>query len=166
MGRGNIFYITKDKNKDVSFNETNYYDKLETYRIDCVDNQNEEESQIPLNCLRKQLYELGATVDIPSGPGDANRDFYFSFSFDRIERAQQDYFRPKLEHLKKTVSELSLFQVIRSAPVLDFMLDDQYGDLFTFNDGMYESTISFDDFIRRMEPGVTYYVYKRVIYMH
>lgn len=164
MGRGNIYYITKKKDADIHFDKTDYYDKLDGLGINHVDNQSEKQSKIPLECLQENMLNLGAIT----GYGYDNNYFAFSFHFDEliIERAKQNYFKPRLEQLKKQVEALTLSDVVQTAPCLDFIVDDNYGDLITFYNGDSECSISLDDFIRRLEPGVTYYVYEKVILMH
>ncbi len=162
MGRGNIYYITKNKNKDVSFDERTYYDKLDILGVDYVQNQTKEESEIPLEHMQKVMQMLGAVT----GYGHDNRDFAFSFWFDDVEKAKQDYFRPKLNNLKQQVEALTLSDVIHSAPYLDFIMDNDQGDLVVFDDEDYECNVSLDNFIRKLEPHVNYYVYKKVILMH
>lgn len=160
MARGNIYYITKDKDRDISFTESDYYDKLDALCLDYVKDQDEEESEAPIGWLRDMLSGLGAAVTEGAG------DFAFSFSFGGVEKMQQEYFRPKLEELKKQAEALTLFSVIRSAPCLDQILDNDCGDLVTLAEDGRDTDITVDDFIRRIKPGTVYYVYNKVILMH
>lgn len=67
--------------------------------------------------------------------------------------------------LKEQVAALTLEDVIHTSPSLDFILENQYGDLIEC-ENISSTAMSMDDFIRNMESGVTYYVYERVILMH
>lgn len=162
MARGHIYYITTDEHKDVGFDESSYYGRLDALDIDYVLNQTKEDSEIPLEWLQELMQKAGAAI----GYGYDNGSFAFSFCFEKTEKMQQDYFRPKLEKLKKETEALTLFDVIRAAPSLDTILDNQYGDLVELDDGETESLVSMDTFIRRIKPGTIYYVYECVILAH
>lgn len=164
MARGNIFYITTDKDADVSFGESSYYEKLDTIGADYVEDQTKERSEIPVRWLSDTMFRLGATVGYNSMPG-----FAFSFSFLKTEQMLQDYFRPKLEKLKADAAAFDLFQVIQSAPRLDWICNNEYTDAVELHDeenGDSGTFLTVDDFIRRIRPGTTYYVYESVILMH
>ena len=163
MARGTIYYVTTDKNASVSFTETKYYDRLDSMKVDYVKDMDEWDSRNSLDYLRTTLSEIGAWSQAHTVTEDS---FMFEFKFDRLEEAQRKYFEPKLASLKAQVNALDLFKVIRSAPALDWMLDNEYGDLFEFHDAGSESLISMDDLIRRVKPGQTYYVYNMCILMH
>lgn len=168
MARGYIYYVTTDKDQDVSFNKGNYFGKLDILgAVNYMEDQTEVQSEEPLKWLSDTLYRLGAVI----GYGYSLGSFGFSFVFENVPKAQQDWFRPKLELLKKNVDALTLSDVIRSAPCLDHILDDTYNSLIALNDGGQDvnvtaDDITVDDLIRRLKPGVTYYVYSKVILMH
>lgn len=162
MGRGTIYYVTTNKYNGVDFDESDYYDDLSALQVDYVENESKENSEVSLSCLRKTLQEMGAIT----GYGKSNGHFAFSFCFSKLEKAQQKYFKPKLEKLKKQVEDLTLFDVIKSAPCLDFIMDNDCGDLIELHDHPTSVRITLDNFIRILKPGVTYYVYEKVIFMH
>lgn len=162
MARGNIYYISKDVHENVSFDESEYQEKLDIIGTDYIKNMTNEESEPALNCLSTLMYSLGAII----GYGYDNKEFAFSFRFEKTEKVKQDYFRPKLDKLKSEVEALTLFDVIHHAPVFDNILNNQCGDLITLNDGTYHTDMTVDEFIRELEPGVIYYVYQNVLMMH
>ncbi len=176
MGRGCIYYIVKDADLDVdvSFGAENYYEKLDTLMIDYVEDETKEESEPLLKTLREMMENLGAVTGFGSDIG--KNHFAFTFRFENADMAKRAYFQPKLTGLKKQVEALTIEDVVKSAPALDFILDNEYGDLITFAESYYsnflkctgqaEIDMSVDEFIRHMESGVTYYVYERVIFMH
>lgn len=161
MARGYMYYITKTKDRDVHFHSVFYNEYIDTIGAEYLSDCDETESEEPLKWLADSISNKGAAI----GYGSMG-DFKFSFRFDQLNQAQQDYFRPKLEKLKETVEKLTLFDVIHSAPLLDNIINNRYSDMITFADENTESTMTVDDFIRQLEPGVTYYVYKRTILMH
>lgn len=160
MARGVIYYIA-DKPCDVTFDESDYYDHLEALGADYVKNETKKDSEVPLEYLQEQLMELGAAI----GHGQSDGQFTFSFCFSDADSARRLYFEPKLMKLKEQVAALTLEDVIHTSPSLDFILDDQYGDMVEC-ESISNSLLSMDDFIRNMESGMTYYVYERVILMH
>lgn len=160
MARGTIFYITRNPEQDISFGESNYYDKLDVLKLDYVKDQDGDESEVPLECLKKMLAGLGAAVTGWESP------FSFMFRFRAVEKAKRDYFAPRLEKFKKQAQALTIESVMRSAPALDFILDNEYGDIITLAQPYGETDLTLDDFLRQLEPDVSYYVYGRVILMH
>ncbi len=160
MARGVIYYIANNP-CEVTFDESDYYEHLEALGADYVKNETKEDSEISLECLQEQLMKLGAVT----GYGQSNGQFAFSFSFSNADAARHLYFKPKLVKLKEQVAALTLEDVIRTSPSLDFILDNQYGDLIECRN-ISDAAMSVDDFIRNMESDVTYYVYEHVILMH
>lgn len=160
MARGIIYFITKDKNQVIDFGEQNYYDRLDIIHADYVQDEDEESSATSIEMLKDTINNLGAVIWLGEG------DFGFSFRFNAVSEMQRNYFRPKLEALKEKVANLQLFDVIRSAPDLNSIINDDYGNMITLGEEAAGSTITVDNFIRRVEPGVTYYVYKKTILMH
>lgn len=160
MARGVIYYIANNPH-EVTFDESDYYDHLEALGADYVKNETKQDSEIPLEYLQKQLMKLGAVT----GYGQIDGQFTFSFCFSDADSARRLYFEPKLIKLKEQVAALTLEDVIHTSPSLDFILENQYGDLIEC-ENISSTAMSMDDFIRNMESGVTYYVYERVILMH
>lgn len=164
MARGHIYCITTDKDMDVSFSESSYYEKLDSIGADYVEDQTKEYSEEPLKWLSDTMFRLGATVGYNFMPG-----FAFSFNFLKVEQMREDYFRPKLEKLKAEAAGLDLFQVIQRAPNLNWICNNKYTDAIELHDaetGDSGTFLTVDDFIRQVRPGVTYYVYEKVILMH
>lgn len=161
MARGYIFYITNVKDMDVCFNANYYGDCEDAIDVDYVKDCSEEKSKIPLEWLEKTMSDMGAVIN-----REQNGYFKFFFRFHETEKVQQDYFRPKLKQLKKIVNELTLSDVVRCAPSLDSIVNNNYTDLITFEDESSEYVITVDEFIRRLQPGVTYYVYEKVLLIH
>lgn len=160
MARGVIYYIANNP-CEVTFDESDYYEHLEALGADYVKNETKEDSEISLECLQEQLMKLGAVT----GYGQSNGQFAFSFSFSNADAARHLYFEPKLTKLKEQVDELTLENIVHASPTIDFILDEQYGDMIKC-ESLSSGLLSVDDFIRNMESGVTYYVYERVILMH
>lgn len=164
MARGFIYYMTTDKTIEPSIDESDYYEKLDGMGCDYVQNETKESSEYPLECLSGMLSEMGAVVtreDMPEG-------YAFSFRFDKVEQMLQDYFRPKLEKLKKEAAELELEKVIRSAPNLDWICNNEFTDAVELEDPeeTESSFSSMDNFIRGIHPGVEYYVHDKTVLMH
>lgn len=153
-----MYYITKKKDEDIQFDESDYYDRLDCLGVDYVKNLTKQESQQPLGWLQETLLRLGAVISY----GYDGKNIAYAFFFNKTEVIKQNYFRPKLEKLKEDVQNLTLPDVVKAAPILDFIMDNEYGDLIVL-DG---ENLSLDDFIRHIEPGVTYYVHDQVILMH
>lgn len=160
MARGTIYFITKDKDQVIDFGEQDYYDRLDILNVGYVQDEDEESSATSIEMFRDTINKLGAIIWL------GERDFGFSFRFNAVSEMQRKYFKPKFEILKEKVANLQLFDVIRSAPDLNNIINDGYGDVITLGEEAAGSTITVDDFIRRVEPGVTYYVYKKTILMH
>ena len=160
MARGTIYFITKDKNQAVDFKEENYYDRLDIIHADYVQDEDEDSSKTSLGMFKDTIGKLGAVI-LP-----CEDDFNFSFRFNAVSEMQRNHFKPKLETLKEKVKNLNLFDVIQSAPDLNSILNDDYDDVITLGEEAVGSTITVDDFIRRVEPGITYYVYKKTILIH
>ena len=162
MARGDIYYITTKRDDRVSrFEESLFYDQLDRYGLDYVEGRDEEQSKDPLRYLKEELEKMGAAVS-----EEKKTQFTFSFCFPDLEKARKEYFEPKLEKLKQEAAGLTLDAVIRRTPCLDMILNDTYGDMVMFMDGLSESTVTFDDFIRQLKPDVTCYVLGRTILMH
>lgn len=157
MARGHIYYVTPTRYPSVDFKAENYYGTLDAHGIINVKNISWEDSGPALKWLKDTMKKVGAKI------GKADIPYEYNFSFDKVNKAQDAYFRPKLEKLKKSVQDLSLFDVIRSAPKLDYVLDDKHGDLIELEG---TGLISVDDFVRGLKPQVTYYVYDHVILMN
>lgn len=162
MARGHMFYITTVKDQDISFSADSYYEKLDAIGTDHLNDLTVEASAGPIQTFLKSMTELGATIEY----GHFDDDLEFSFRFVNIEEVQQNWFRPKLEKLKKEAEKLTLFDVIRAATCLDYIVNNDYEDLIAFDTVESNVEITVDDFIRQLKPGVTYYLYKKVILMH
>lgn len=162
MARGTMYCITTDKDWEISFDESSYYHMLDAWSIDYVKNQDSQDSEIATEYLRKMLEEMGATTVF----GHSLGRFAFGFRFEKLEAALQSYFKPRLTKLKRQVEALTLPDVIRSAPSLDFIMDNDYGDRIALTTPLGDFDLTVDDFIRRLEPGTTYYAYDRTILMH
>lgn len=162
MARGYIYCITNGKDVDVKFNENYYYDYLDTLHVDYVKDMDQDESELPLKWLEETMQDLGAIT----GHGRDMKGFGFMFWFRDVETAKRLHFGPRLEKLKKNVEALTLEDVMKAAPCLDQILDDDYGSMVLYADGESESTVNLDYFIRSLKPCTTYYVRDRVILMH
>lgn len=155
MGRGYIYYITKDKDEEPSFDESDYYDRLDALHVDYVQN---ESSENPLESLQQTLQELGAVL----GYG-YDKNFAFSFSFKDVDKAKREFFEPRLRALKENVAALTLEHMVESEPAFEIT---PKGDLIAMEAYYGDSLCSVDDFIRSLESGVSYYVYEKVVFMH
>ncbi len=166
MARGYSYYIMSNvmsnNDTDVTFGAGNYYEDLDSLGIEWVEDVDEEKSKEPLEWLADTMSRLGAAVYFSCG----SNDFVFSFKFSKVEKAQQDWFKPKLEKLKNEAAKLTLSDIIRSEHSLDYIQNDNYGDMITMNDGFSDINMTVDDFIRQLKPGVFYYVYKKTVLMH
>lgn len=161
MARGNIYYVTTDKDSDVSHKAENYYDSLASLDLDHVKDAYQTAAKEALRWMNDTLYKLGASI----GGSTAYGDFSFSFYFENVDKAKESWFAPKLEALKKEVEALTLSAVANAEPCLN-QLNDEYGDLVTFNDGVTEITVTWDNFIRLLKPQTTYYVHKNIVLTH
>lgn len=155
MGRGYIYYITKDKDAEPSFDESDYYDRLDALHVDYVQH---EFSEHVLESLQQSLQSLGA---VPGYGYDKN--FAFSFSFEDADKAKREFFESRLRALKKNVAALTLERMVQSEPAFEIT---PKGDLIAMETDYGDSLCSVDDFIRSLESGVSYYVYEKVIFMH
>ncbi len=162
MARGYIYYVTSDKDIDPTFTESNYYDSLDSLGADYVQDCDEEDSVEQISWFEDKLKGMGAVISTDN----LQDGFSFSFRFDRVNEMQQAYFKIKLEKLKEEASKLTLFDVIRSAPTLDYITNDTYGDMVEFCGVNSSATITVDNMVRQIEPGVTYYVCNKTILMH
>ena len=162
MARGVIYFITTNKEQDISFGEEKYQEKLESLQLDYVKDQDDEQSSTPRKTLEKLMLTMGANIAYSSDM----TDFRLSFCFTDADQAKRAYFGPKLDDLRTQVEALTLDGVIRHAPALDFILDNSYGDIVTLNEEDSEDDLTLDGFVRRLESGVTYYVYNRVLLTH
>lgn len=160
MAIGHIFYITTDPWQEVSFGESDYYEKLEMFGMSHVEDVGTVLASIPLKSLEDTMRGLGASIAY------GYKGFAFTFSFKDAEAAKQQYFRPKLEKLRERVSSLTLSNIICQPPALDCILDDGYGNRVMLADGDCRSDIGFDGFIRQLKAGTTYYVYEKTVLMH
>lgn len=166
MGRGNMYYISREKNEDIShFTKDNFEHRLEALLIDYMKDLSESEAQVPLGNLQKAMQELGAITSYGYSV-NGNGKIAYGFVFGSVEEMKKRYFTPKLGKLKANVEALTLFDVIKSAPALDFICNDETTDLIILKENGFEQELTMDDFIRHLEAGVTYYVYNRVILMH
>lgn len=164
MARGNIYYISKNRDTDVHFRASDYYDCLGSLDIEYVEDRDREGSTEAMLCLLYIMKNLGASIF--NADLEADDGFQFSFCFYDADTAKRKYFAPRLEQLKKDAAALTLDEAVRTAPMLDRFLDNEFGDLVEFNEGSSSSISTLDNFIRHMESGVTYYMYGRVILIH
>lgn len=163
MAKGNIYYITDNREHDAGISATQYADKLDMVGADYVTDQDEESSKVPLAWLETAMAGLGAVIEHhDDGP------FPFSFLFRQTSRAQSLWFKPKLEALKKEAASLTLPQVIRSAPSLDYLLNNDIAGLIELDvEGrVLYAPITIDDFMRQLRPGTKYWVYATTVMMH
>lgn len=164
MARGYIYHISTDAGiygATPSFDEKDYYDKLDVLGLDHVGNMSEDESFVALTYLMDSFKNFGAAVGYNDGG-----DYTYEFRFDQAYKVKEGYFSHKLTQLKQKVANLSLDSVIREAPDLDCICNNCYGDLVEYSDGLASRTLTMDDFIRYIEDGVTYQVYKKVVLAH
>lgn len=165
MARGDIYYITTKKDDQARyFNEGMFYDQLDRYGLDYVEDRGKDQSVETLHYLSDMLRQMGAVIT--DGTDLTDRHFAFAFCFHDREKAQREYFEQKLEKLKKEVAGLELSKVIKSAPCLDMILNDTYTDMVVLSEEPSGSTMTYDDFIRRIKEGVTYYVFECTVLMH
>lgn len=170
MAMGHIFCIMTDADMDISFNKSIYEGMEYELNADYFKDLTPEQAAVPLNWLKETVTRLGGKIY----EGDPRDCIAFSFSFTQTGGAQADWFRPRLEQLKKEVEELTLPSVIQSAPALDRILDNQFGDRVALygtdeDSGDYVGTcgtVTFDGFIRKLQPGTVYYVHDRMVLMH
>lgn len=159
-----LYYVSSDANKMVCFDESDYYDSLNAMDADYVKNMNEAESKEPIKYLENVLSDLGAAIGYSREIRDAG--FAYSFRFEDVEKMKEQYFKPKLEKLKKEAENLTLYELIRQAPDLNRIINDPYDNMVTLWDVVCETTLTMDSFIRETEPKTAYYVYKNVILIH
>lgn len=164
MARGYIYYITTDRDASVSFGESDYYEKLDSIGADYVQDVNAKDSEEPLEGLMGTMSGMGAETAPAEMPG-----FAFTMRFGKVEQMLENYFKPRLEKLKKEAAKLDLSSVIRSGPSLDYICNNQYGDAVELHDAETNDSGTFltlDDFVRQIRPGATYYVYGKLVLMH
>lgn len=163
MARGDIFCIKDEERKgSISFDEEQYYDKLETLGIDYVQNKDGDEAAVSIDCLKDTLKGLGAEIH-----DNVEYPFAFAFRFGAVEHMLSTYFKPRLEKLKAEVEKLTLFDITKlSVPSFDHIINDDYDDMVTLMEERAESTMTLDMFLRQIRPGITYYVHSRIILMH
>lgn len=169
MGRGSIYYITDDKEDDGShFAAYNYYNREDIMGVDYVKDLRGADARAALECLKGKMQQLGASAEYFNGTliGYEDESIAFSFRFDKVEAMLMDYFRPKLEKLKANAKALTLPDVIRSAPSLDFICNNDASDLIELNRDGCACLLTVDDFIRQVEPGITYYACSHIVLMH
>lgn len=159
MARGTIYYITKDRNQPVDFKEQYYYDRLDILHADRVMEEDRDSAELSVECFKGTMEQIGAITQ------EEEANFGFSFRFENVKEAKQNYFRPKFDQLRQKVASLHLSAIVRSAPDLNSIINDDYGDVIVMNDFAPGYTITFDDFIRKLESDVTYYVYRKTIIM-
>lgn len=164
MAKGVIYYVTKDKDADVSFYAENYYDKLDALGTDYVKDQTTEESEEPLRQFERTLSHMGAMMGY--GVDTFDHGFRFTFCFQDAGHMREKYFSPRLEQLKKEADALTLKDVISRPPVFSCLTGSSPSDFVTMEQPYGESDMDMDEFIRQIESEVTYYVFERVILMH
>ena len=166
MGRGYIYFITKDKHSDVSFGASNYENCLGELGVDYVKDEKKKESMELVQEFSSRMHQLRATTVLDND----KKDFKVSFYFTDADEAKRLYFEPLLKALKEQVEALTLENLISSGysigALVYSMANDNFGDLIEFENEVGTTRMTLDDFIRQIEPDVTYYVYKRVIFMH
>ena len=170
MAMGHIFCIMTDADMDISFNRSIYEGMESELNADYFKDLEPDKAAVPLDWLKGTVARLGGRIY----DGDPKDCIAFSFSFAQTGSAQADWFRPRLEQLKKEVDGLTLPSVIQSAPVLDRILDNRFGDrvaLYKADKGSVlgyseDGPVTFDCFIRQLQPGTVYYVYDRIVLMH
>lgn len=160
MARGTIYYIT-DRPEDpvIGFDSASLTEEIDAIGADYADDKSPEESVNALSGIRVDMLHRGARIIC----NVSREGFSFALTLDDAGRFKQDYFGQRLAKLKEKVAALQLFDVIQSAPMLDNMLNEEYGDRVYFNGGDF---LTYDNFIRRMEQGKTYYVLDHVLYLH
>lgn len=146
--------------------EGSYNEKLDIIGCDFVQNCSDKSQT---KQVQDRMYFLGATIDPVTKrmPGYA-----FSFCFEKesiLKRAKERYFSSRFEKLRSTVKTLTLEAIIERAPSLDCICNNEYSDaveLYDQEEGDNGTFITMDDFIRRIRPGVTYYVSESTVLMH
>lgn len=159
MARGTIYYITDRPDEPViGFDSISLMKELDAIGADCADDKSSAESVSAVSGLRDDMLHRGARIICnPKTPC-----FAFALSLDNDDEFKRDYFGPRLAKLKEKAAALQLYDVIQSAPALDDMLNEEYGDRVYFNGRL----LTYDDFIRQMEQETAYYVLDRVLYLH
>lgn len=160
MARGTIYYITdRPEELVIRFDSMSLAGEIDAIGASYADNKSTDESVSALSGIRDDMLHKGARIIC-----DVNHDgFSFALTLDNAFKFKQDYFGPRLAKLKEKAAVLQLFDVIQSAPMLDNMLNDEYGDYVCFNGSSF---LTYDNFIRRIEQGKTYYVLDHVLYLH
>lgn len=145
MARGTIYYITERPEEPViGFDSGSLAEEIDRIGASYADDKNTEESVSALSEIRDDMLHRGARIIY-----DVSRDgFSFALTLDDAFKFKQDYFGPRLAKLKEKAAALQLFDVIQTAPLLDNMLNDEYGDYVCFNGSDF---MTYDNFIRRME---------------
>ncbi len=132
---GYIYYITTDADQDIRFNAENYYESYKALKADYTEDLSRSESESPLKTFYRKIYELGAVIGF--GRAESGRHFDFSFKFSDVSVPQQKY--------------------------LDHVLNNYLTDWITLSDGVSETTMTVDDFIRQLKPDVIYHVYEKAV---
>lgn len=162
-----VYYITTDERLPAYFPSADlieYIRKLEKRDIALLD---VSESKLPLQKLDEQMKELGGETDwmLPTHwcfEKDAG-NYPLRFRVPHEDEAGKKYFEPKLKRLKSAVEGIQLLEAIMHAPNLDVFLNDKNGDRVMLITREKETMLTFDDFIRQLDPYVSYYVYELVL---
>ena len=159
MARGYIYYLTTDPDFDISFSEYDYSENADTMGFSYAEYLSISQSQNPIDSLKTLFENIYGEVN-------NNNKFAFTAKFSDITKTQYAHFEPKLNKVKDLAGKLTLYSVTQSAPNLDYILNNDCGDLITLFDGTAEHILTIDDFVRQIKPNETYYVHPNVILMH
>lgn len=154
MEMGTLFYITDKPDDDIiRFDKISLRDVLDKTGADYAEQKNISDSTNMVDALRRIMLSKGARIVY-----DVIGDFSFGFTVDHLEKFQQEHFGPRLVKLKEKVAGLQLFDVIRSAPELNDILNRKHDDYVIMTDEDTTEIVTWDDFIRRLKPGKEYFV--------
>lgn len=161
MEMGTLFYITDKPDDDIIiFDKISLRDVLDKTGADYAERKNISHSAHMVDALRRVMISKGARIIY-----DVIGDFSFGFTIDHLEKFQQEHFEPMLAKLKEKVAGLQLFDVIRSVPELNDILNRKHDDYVIMTDEDMTEIVTWDDFIRRLKPGKEYFVLSETMYL-
>ena len=147
-----IYYISTN-NEEHRFDAAcaqKYLDALTAYAGPC----DEPSAKEILDAFIKDMTVYGAAIN-------KSQDDSCSFAFENARYAKNGYFTSWICHLKRNIDRLSAQDLMRAPVSLD-SLTMHFGDYVVLKDDSKEVLLTMDEFIRRLESNVVYYLAKRI----
>lgn len=173
MARGIMYHIAETSEAACGMDENYFYDSLDSLCVDFVQNRTQEEAKEDISNLVHALRCAGFTIGSYTGTGPNDEpvpDCATIVTGDEqtLHICKENYFRGKLDALKKAVSDLSLetFAEDTFATYNIRMLCEDTMDDAVYYGETYEGIHSLDGFIRRLSPNRVYYIAPETVLMH